>query len=275
MEPSKRFGGHRIRSCSNSCKGARSGRSRYNRMNRQALVGIFTVVALLGLFGFFLVLANVGTQGRYKIGVHFKSAPGLHKGALVYESGVVVGVVDQTQLLPEDFTVDVILAINNNVDVPRNARFLIQAPLTGESTVGIVPRVPVSQPSGMAAPTNAPNAVAVLPRQVLPLDQQPQGTNPATIQDLLDQGQGEVRRLDRRLARRVGARPEPHRRPRHGARLGSAAALEHPADDARDRADGEHLRFDRARPAGSDRELADAGAAARYRRERRRRGAKG
>src|ERR1700736_795390 len=200
MEPSKRFGGHRIRSCSNSCKGARSGRSRYNRMNRQALVGIFTVVALLGLFGFFLVLANVGTQGRYKIGVHFKSAPGLHKGALVYESGVVVGVVDQTQLLPEDFTVDVILAINNNVDVPRDARFLIQAPLTGESTVEIVPRVPVPQPSGMAAPTNAPNAVAVLPRQVLPLDQQPQGTNPATIQDLLDQGQGEVRRLDRMLA---------------------------------------------------------------------------
>ena len=70
-------------------------------MNRQALVGIFTIVALVGLFGVFLVLANVGTQGRYKIGVHFKSAAGLHKGALVYESGVVVGVVDQTNLLPE------------------------------------------------------------------------------------------------------------------------------------------------------------------------------
>ena len=102
-------------------------------MNRQALVGIFTVVALLGLFGFFLVLANVGPQGRYKIGVHFKSAAGLHKGALVYESGVVVGVVDQTNLIPDDFTVEVVLAINNNVDVPRNARFLIEAPLTGEA----------------------------------------------------------------------------------------------------------------------------------------------
>ena len=111
-------------------------------MNRQAVVGVFTIVALLGLFGFFLVLANVGTQGRYKIGVHFKSAAGLHKGALVYESGVVVGVVDSTILLPEDFTVDVVLAINNNVDVPRNARFLIQAPLTGDSTLEIVPVVP-------------------------------------------------------------------------------------------------------------------------------------
>src|SRR3981081_26725 len=169
-------------------------------MTRQALVGIFTIVSLIALFAIFFVLANVGTQGRYKIGVHFPSAAGLLKGALVYESGVVVGVVDKTILLPEDFTVDVILAINNNVDVPRNARFLIQAPLTGESTVGSVPVVPVPQPSGMVAPTNAPNAVAVLPRQVLPLDQQPQGTNPATVQDLLDQGQGEARRLYRLLA---------------------------------------------------------------------------
>ena len=169
-------------------------------MNRQAIVGIFTIVALLGLFGVFIVLENYGTQGRYKIGVHFKSAAGLHRGALVYESGVVVGVVDQTNLLPEDFTVEVILAINNNVDVPRTARFLIQAPLTGDSTLEIVPPVPVPQPAGIAAPTNAPAAVAVLPRQVLPLDQQPQGTNPATIQDLLDQGQGEVRRLDKMLA---------------------------------------------------------------------------
>lgn len=169
-------------------------------MNRQAVVGIFTVVALLGLFAFFLVLANVGPTGRYKIGVHFKSAAGLHKGALVYESGVVVGVVDQTNLIPEDFTVEVVLAINNSVDVPRNARFLIEAPLTGDSDLEIVPVVPPPQPAGMAAPTNAPAAVAVLPREVLPLDQQPQGTNPATIQDLLDQGQGETRRLDRMLA---------------------------------------------------------------------------
>ncbi len=169
-------------------------------MNKQALVGIFTIVSLIGLFAIFFVLANVGTQGRYKIGVHFKSAAGLHKGALVYESGVVVGVVDQTKLLPEDFTVDVILAINNNVDVPRTARFLIQAPLTGDSTLEIVPAVPPDQPKGYAAPTNAPRAVAVLPREVLPIEQQPQGTNPATIQDLLDQGQGEIRRLDTMLA---------------------------------------------------------------------------
>jgi ABC-type transporter Mla subunit MlaD len=169
-------------------------------MNRQAIVGLFTIAALLGLFGFFLVLANVGPQGRYKIGVHFRSAAGLHKGALVYESGVVVGVVDETRLIADDFTVQVILAIDNKIDVPRNARFLIQAPLTGDSTLEIVPVITKPQPSGRSAPTGAPMAVAILPHDVLPIDQEPQGTNPATIQDLLDQGQGEVRRLDTLLA---------------------------------------------------------------------------
>jgi ABC-type transporter Mla subunit MlaD len=177
-------------------------------MNRQALVGIFTVVMLVALFGVLIVLQNYGTKGRYKIGVHFKSAAGLHRGALVYESGVVVGVVDQTNLLPEDFTVDVILAIDNNVDVPRNAKFLIQAPLTGDATLEIVPPVPAPRPSGLAAPTNAPAAVAVLPREVLPLEQQPQGTNPATIQDLLEQGQGEIRRVDAMLAQLADREPK-------------------------------------------------------------------
>ena len=177
-------------------------------MNRQTLVGVFTVLALLGLFAVFVVLGNYGTGGRYKIGVHFKTAAGLHKGALVYESGVVVGTVDQTVLLPEDFTVDVILAINNNVDVPRDARFLIQAPLTGDATVEIVPRVPPAKPVGVAAPTNAPAAVAVLPHEVQPLDQQPQGTNPATVQDLLQQGQGEMRRVDAMLGQLADREPK-------------------------------------------------------------------
>jgi ABC-type transporter Mla subunit MlaD len=174
-------------------------------MNRQAVVGLFTILGLLGLFFVFLELANFGAQGRYRTGVHFKSASGLHKGALVYESGVVVGVVDSTQLLPDDFTVDVILAINNNVDIPRDARFIIQAPLTGDSTVEIVPPV---APSGGAPTGGGPKAVAVLPHEVLPLPQQPKGTNPATVQDLLDQGQGEIRRLDRMLAQLERVEPQ-------------------------------------------------------------------
>jgi ABC-type transporter Mla subunit MlaD len=160
-------------------------------MNRQMIVGIFTIIALLGLFAIFYVLANLGTQGRYRVGVHFKSAAGLHKGALVYESGVIVGTVDKTNLLPEDFTVEVILAINNGVDIPRDAKFLIAAPLTGDVSLEIVPPRGAGSSSG---------ATAILPHSILPLDQQPQGTNPPTITDLLEQGQGQVQRLDRMLA---------------------------------------------------------------------------
>lgn len=165
-------------------------------MNRQSIVGLVTILGLLGLFFIFFELSNIGTSGRYLIGVHFKSASGIHKGALVYESGVNVGLVDSLKLLPEDFTVDVILAINNTVDIPRDARYIIQAPLTGDATLEIVPKAPQPRPAGIAAPTPAPGAIAVLPHSILPLEQQPLGTNPATLTDLLQEGQGEVTRLD-------------------------------------------------------------------------------
>ena len=169
-------------------------------MNRQSIVGLFTIVGLIGLFFIFFELSNIGTSGRYLIGVHFKSASGIHKGALVYESGVTVGVVDSLRLLPDDFTVDVVLAINNTVDIPRDARFIIQAPLTGDATLEIVPKATRPRPAGIAGPTPAPGAIAVLQHGVLPIEQQPLGTNPATLTDLLEQGQGEVTRLDTLLA---------------------------------------------------------------------------
>jgi ABC-type transporter Mla subunit MlaD len=177
-------------------------------MNRQAIVGLFTLLGLIALFAVFLFAANVGTGGRYQTAVHFKSAAGLHKGALVYESGVIVGVVDQTHLLPEDFTVDVIMGINNSVDVPRNSKFIIAAPLTGDATVEIIPPQPPPRPSGLVGPTPRPAEIALLPREVLPIDQQPQGTNPATLSDLLEQGQGEVHRLDRMLAQLEASEPK-------------------------------------------------------------------
>ena len=49
---------------------------------------------------------------------------------------------------------------------------------------------------------------AILPHALLPLDQQPQGTNPPTITDLLEQGQGQVKRLDRMLAELERREPE-------------------------------------------------------------------
>ncbi len=169
-------------------------------MTKQAQVGAFAILALLLLFGVFYVITDFGTRHTgYRMGVHFESAAGLHSGALVYFSGVTVGTVDSITLLPDN-TVDVILAINRDVDIPRESRFLIQAPLTGDPNLLIVPPVPRPRPSGITGPTPAPPAVALLERRVLPVDQQPQGTNTATVADLLEQGQGEIKRLDIMMA---------------------------------------------------------------------------
>jgi phospholipid/cholesterol/gamma-HCH transport system substrate-binding protein len=152
-------------------------------MTRQAQVGAFAIVALLLLFGVFYVITDFGTRHTgYRIGVHFQSAAGVTSGALVYFSGVDIGSVDSIQLLPDN-TVDVILAINRDIDIPSASRFLIQAPLTGTPSVVIVP------------PRQTP-PLPLLPRQVLPIADQPKGTNTATVADLLMQGQGELRRFD-------------------------------------------------------------------------------
>lgn len=157
-------------------------------MTRQAQVGAFAIVALLLLFGVFYVITDFGTRHTgYQIGVHFRSAAGLTRGALVYFSGVGIGSVDDIRLLPDN-TVDVILAVNRNVDIPQASKFLIQAPLTGSPTLVIVP------PRDVAPP------IPLLPRQVLPVPQQPRGENSATIADLLQEGQGEIKRFDTVMA---------------------------------------------------------------------------
>ena len=164
-------------------------------MTKRAQVGLFTIIGALAIFAVFFVLEDIGTRSRgYKIGVHFTSANGLHQAALVYLSGVPVGAVDQVYLQP-DYTVDVIMAIKQGYEIPVGSHFLIQAPLTGEPSVIIAP------PKGVSA------SVATLPHEVLPIEQQPKGVNPTTFADLIEEGQGEVKRLDKILAQVQTATP--------------------------------------------------------------------
>ena len=167
-------------------------------MSRQAQLGLFAIIALVLLFGIFYVVTDFGTRhSGYRIGVHFSSAAGLPTGAQVFFSGVTVGTVDQVQLLPDN-SVSVILAIQSGINIPKDSKFLIQAPLTGTPNMLIVPPVPRPLPNGAAA-TPLPEE-ALLPKRILPIDQQPIGIASPTIADLLNQGQGEVRRLDQMLA---------------------------------------------------------------------------
>lgn len=166
-------------------------------LSRQAQLGVFAIVALFLLFGIFYIITDYGTRHNgYRIGVHFASASGLPTGAQVFFSGVAVGTVDQVQLLPDN-TVDVILAIQPDVNIPKDAKFLIQSPLTGTPNFYIVPPVPRPLPPGYVA-TPVPQS-AMLPKQVLPLAQQPAGISGSTVADLLSSGQGEIKRLDSML----------------------------------------------------------------------------
>ena len=153
-------------------------------MSRQAIVGAFTIMAIVALFGAYFVLSNFSARlSGYQIGVHFESASGLTRGALVYESGVQAGTVADLRMLP-DFSIEVVMQLANWVDVPRDSEFVITAPLTGSSTVTIVP------------PRKRKDEVALLPRYILPVEQQPKGTNPATIQELLEAGRGQLDKFD-------------------------------------------------------------------------------
>lgn len=165
-------------------------------MSKQAQVGLFTLVGLLAVFAVFYVIGDIGTRSSgYKIGAHFKGASGLRTAAAVYLSGVPIGAVDKIELLP-DYSTEVVMAIKSGYDIPVGSRFLIQAPLTGEPTVLIEP------------PKDVDAHVATLPRQIAPIAEQPRGTNPASISDLLEQGQGEVRRLDQILGTLQKSEPE-------------------------------------------------------------------
>ena len=167
-------------------------------MSRQAQLGLFAIIALVLLFGIFYVITDFGTRhSGYRVGVHFATAAGLPTGAQVFFSGVTVGTVDQVQLL-QDNSVDVILAIQNGINIPKESKFLIQAPLTGTPNVLIVPPIPKPLPAGYMATPLPPGEV--LPHEVLPIADQPIGIASPSIADLLQEGQGEVRRLDTMLA---------------------------------------------------------------------------
>ena len=157
-------------------------------MSRQAIVGAFTILGIVLLFVVYFFFLNITARlGGYQVGVHFRSASGLTKGAIVYESGVQVGSVSEIRML-DDFTVDVILQVAKWVDIPRDSQFIISAPLTGGATLTIVP------------PRQRREQLALLPRYVLPLDQQPRGTNPISVQDLLEAGRGQLVKLDQLMS---------------------------------------------------------------------------
>jgi ABC-type transporter Mla subunit MlaD len=159
-------------------------------MTRQAIVGLFSIAAILALFVMFWFVKNLGNSiGGYRFAVHFPSAAGLSGGSQVFESGVPVGTVEEINLDKSDFSVEIVMALKSGVDIPVDSRFIVQAPLTGNSALVIIP----PRRELAAAPAR------FYPHEIMPRDQQPVGGTAPSINDLVQGGRDELRRVDSML----------------------------------------------------------------------------
>jgi len=153
-------------------------------------LGAVALLALGLLYLLFLAFSRAQSAGGYKIGVRFANASGLAAGAPVYLSGVSIGSVQSVGLLPDN-TVEVILAIAKDTDIPAASRIVIHSALAGSPDVTIVP--PFRRLSTGTQSTPLPRS-AVLPKRILPIAQQPVGRPPFSTEELLSQSQALLRR---------------------------------------------------------------------------------
>lgn len=191
-------------------------------MSRPARLGLIALVCIIVIsLGTYLGVKMVRGTGGYHMGVHFRTAAGIAPGAQVYFSGVNIGTVSKVQILP-DTTVDVILTIFQATDIPKNARFSVQSSFTGSPTITIT--VPQQHIAANHLPSPVPRS-DLLPKRILPIAEQPVGSTPLTIEDVMAEGRALTDRADRALAR---ARPYGPRLLRHlqNARTNGAATTQ-------------------------------------------------
>lgn len=156
-------------------------------MSTQARVGVFTLLTVIGVFAAYYFITNFALHhAGYQIGIRFHDVGGLQEGSTVLISGVQVGEVTTVTLLP-DQTVEVVCTIDPGTPVYRDSVFVVAVTITGSTTLTIEP--PVHRTLAM-----------VLPQQPLPVDQQPWGTLPPTLTDLLSAGQEQLKNFSKTMA---------------------------------------------------------------------------
>ncbi len=148
-------------------------------------LGIFAVSAIALLYVFVLVFMHFQGVRGYRIGVRFATVSGLSPGAPVYVSGVQIGAVEKIEVLPDN-SVEVILAITRDIDLPTTSRITIHSPLTGSPDVTIIP--PITRVAAGSIPAPLPPNL-IIPKRVLPLDEQPIGRPPISPKELIAQSQ--------------------------------------------------------------------------------------
>lgn len=152
------------------------------RLSRPARLGLlalaFAIVAAIGIsFGVKVLRGN----GGYQMGVHFPTAAGIAPGAQVFFNGVNIGTVSKVKILP-DTTIDMILTIFRATDIPKSAKFSVQSTFTGSPTIAIV--VPKPRAALNEVPTPVPQS-DLLPKRLVPVAEQPVGSTPLTLEDVM------------------------------------------------------------------------------------------
>jgi phospholipid/cholesterol/gamma-HCH transport system substrate-binding protein len=181
--------------------------------NRLALLGLFALTAMLLLaVGLYFMSSAAPGRGNYRMGVHFPSASGVAPGSQVYLSGVNIGTVSKVVILPDN-SVDMILGIRSNTDIPRRSKFSIQSSLTGSPSIAIAP--PRAPRTVSGSPTPLPRS-EILEKRVMPIAQQPVGSVPASLEDFMRQGQALTNRT-KAMFDELGA----HRKPLLNALTGA------------------------------------------------------
>jgi phospholipid/cholesterol/gamma-HCH transport system substrate-binding protein len=155
-------------------------------VSTRARVGIFALLALIGAFAAYYFITNLGLRSSgYQIGIRFRDVGGLQEGSTVLLSGVEVGEVTSVALLPDE-SVEVICTIRRGNHLYRHSGYSVATTLTGSTTLAVtLPR--------------HRDADDVLPERVLPEDEQPWGTLPPTIADLVSAGQEQLRNFSKTM----------------------------------------------------------------------------
>lgn len=186
---------------------------------RLALLGLFALAAMLLLAaGLYFMSSAAPGRGNYRMGVHFPSASGVAPGSPVYLSGVNIGTVSKVTILPDN-SVDIILGIRSNTDIPRRSKFSILSSLTGSPSIAILP--PRTPRNLGGSPTPLPRS-EILEKRIMPVSQQPVGSIPASLEDFLRQGQTLTNRTTVMFGE-LSARREPLLNAMSGARTNGIA----------------------------------------------------
>lgn len=182
---------------------------------------MIALIVILVLGGAVYLGMRISRGEGYQFGVHFPTAAGVAPGAQVYLSGVNIGSVAKVIILPDN-SVDFIIHVFRDTDIPKTAKFGVLTSLTGSPSVAIaIPEVRAVQ----NAPVTPVPREAVWPRRVLPVSEQPQGSPPLTLEAFMRQSRTLGDRAYKMLAQ---ARPYGKRLAFHlqNARANGSATVE-------------------------------------------------